>query len=443
MTYKEFKEEIENTLLTSEEFYNYLLTKETQVKVKSFYEKYLKEDIDLEEEAKRYDKTEYYLETREQENERKEFYNENAISQYLNYVSSIKRITNEERIELLKEIREIREELNKENITRSNIVEDLKKYNIKMKYFTKDEVNKKIIELKKIDKDSETINKLQKYNKYEEKVESFMQYNLRLVIKVARLVSLRRPTGCLDIGDLIQEGNMGLRRAIEDFELEKNIKFSTYAYYWIRQAIGRAIGNDSKMIRIPIHVYDEYIKVVRKERELQEEFDKQPTEEEVASSLGITLEKLRTIKKCSQDIVSLDAPVKNDDDSDTSFGDFIADTTNDIEKQIDDFSNREQADKMLNIGYLSLKERLVLVLRYGFDFDQYISYEDFEFMLEKEYDKKFIKKLYIKLCNNSAAFTLDQIGKIFNVTRERVRQIEAKALRKIRVKFHCNKVKIK
>jgi RNA polymerase primary sigma factor len=342
--------------------------------IESEAEDFGQEEVEVEEAVPTTRKRRKLTATRRNDRTKKKPYTEDSIRIYLQEIGRIRLLRAEEEIELARKIADLLEleRIREKMIDRDDRVPTDREWG--------EEVEMELPAFKR---------RLYLGRRAKDKM---VQSNLRLVVSIAKKYMNRG----LSFQDLIQEGSLGLIRAAEKFDHEKGYKFSTYATWWIRQAITRAIADQSRTIRLPVHLYETISRIKKTTKILSQEMGRKPTEEEIATRMEMTIEKLRFIAKSAQLPISLETPIGKEEDS--RLGDFIEADGETPEDQVSKSLLREDLENVLDT--LSPRERDVLRLRYGLD--------------------------------DGRMKTLEEIGQIFNVTRERIRQIEAKALRKLR-----------
>ena len=452
MTYEKFKEIIESFKQIGEKEYNQLVKQYSKKTVDSFLEKYI-EDTKVSEEDK-FSRTVFYVEQLYEEETIQSGNSENINSKeeyidifnakgkdvssttlFLMEMGKIPLLTVEEEKNLGKILLDLRQKKELLQITDESLDQQLisigfknikdRRYDSRRqqsRYLSKEteKLERKIKELeskKSNDKEIQELIKLSKQKldeikdlktkldiqkEYQKAFEEFTERNLRLVVSVAK----RYNNGALAFEDLIQEGSNGLMKAIEKFDISKGYKFSTYGTWWIRQAVTRAIADQSKTVRIPVHQVEQINKIIRANRALTTQLERTPTDQELADYTGFPIEKIREINIVNQDAISLSTPI-GEEDSDSTFGDFLPDSRADVELETSNELLREALENVLKT--LSPREEKVLRLRYGLD--------------------------------DGRTRTLGEVGEIFHVTRERIRQIEAKALRRLRRPNNSKKIK--
>ncbi len=307
---------------------------------------------------------------------------EDPVRMYLKDIGKVSLLTAEEEVDLAQKM--------EAGLVAEEETEELKEELPEASDERKEEINARIEELKA----DIRVGDVAKQN--------LAEANLRLVVSIAKRYVGRG----MNFLDLIQEGNLGLIKAVEKFDYRKGYKFSTYATWWIRQAITRAIADQARTIRIPVHMVETINKLIRVSRGLLQELGREPTPEEIAAQMNMPVERVREILKISQEPVSLETPIGEEEDS--HLGDFIQDDNVPVPADAAAFTLlKEQLNEVL--GTLTEREQKVLVLRFGLE--------------------------------DGRARTLEEVGREFNVTRERIRQIEAKALRKLRHPSRSRKLK--
>lgn len=469
MNYDEFKEYLESKEIITEKDYRDLCEKYTEKKINNLFEKYLKDDKVDDDELK-YNRTSVYanqlLEKEEIEDEAREssdsgYVERNHVSWFMRIIETYPIYKADEEREAFKKIEEYKEELIEMSFDYNEVVELIDKMEFVQKveaghvaaFITQRQVineylEKNINELSKEEliRIKKLIKGLDVYIKYKKQIQEAASRNYRLVIKIAARFNGRG----MDFEDLVAEGNNGLLAAIDKYDYKKGFKFSTYATWWIRQAIQRGISSKARAIRVPAHVYDEMNRIRKVQRALSLELYRDPTIEELAERANVTIEQAEEFLLYEEDITSLNTFVKDDDDATKE--DFVPDSNA--------LNPEEEASKAIdseivkrNLSELNEKEQFVVCLRFGISINYLFTKEEFiAYCLKNRYlgntknkQRPFtvpeMEYIYDRNIYTSTGITLEDTARTINVTRERIRQIEAKALRKLKHKKEMKELK--
>lgn len=458
MNYNEFKKILESVQIVDKNFYENLVNQYGETAINALFKRYLLDPKVLDD-SNKFNRTIYYVENyandvnleKNIENEISNEYDDNIIEAnpayklkdsfgiYVSDIMETSMLTPEEEIKICKKIDQFKQLLNNKNITLEKLKKDLEKENIQynpydlknaIKMLNQKNATKTNFELSKL------LNNLKIYQAYNELLNKLISANLRLVISIAKHFKV---TG-VDIDDLVQEGNIGLRKAAEKFEVNKGYRFSTYATWWIRQAISRSIADTGRTIRIPVHAHEIIKKVKNIEKSLEIEYGKKPSEQEILDEYNektnqkMTLNQLRYYEQVIINPVSLSTMIG--DDEDTELGDMLADANANVEEVALKSVYEDYIKSILPTLYP--REKLVVILRGGLELNKYMNFNEFKIAVRANgnFNKSEadLKKLYNCIINNPRNYTLEDTGQLFNVTRERIRQIEAKSYRKLRNK---------
>lgn len=442
-TYEEFKQILESFKTIGKKEYEGFITKYGKTETQRLFEKYVS-DTNVPDDDDKFTRISYYIEqiennetfvetleeTKSDETDYSNYLTQSNLADsfylYLREIGKRPLLSEQEEKELATEIKKLKSELDLKEITDESLNKELsmikypdkigididsrrkqRKYIIKnleakKNRLTQGNLNNKnsnlIIEMRLLEEILEKLELLTKYNKAKQK---FIESNLKLTVSIAKRYIGRG----LEMNDLIDEGNIGLIKAAEKYDVTKGYKFSTYATWWIRQAITRSIADQSRTIRVPVHMVEKINKMMKIQRATTMELGREPNEIELAERLNITIDNLRELKKFAEEPISLEIPIGDDDDS--TLGDFVPDENTEAAEEV---ATKNLLKEALNeaLSTLTPREEIILRLRYGLD--------------------------------DGRTRTLEEVGQKFGVTRERIRQIEAKSLRKLRHPTRSKKI---
>ena len=465
ISYEDFKNIIEKESVVDKKIYNKLVSSNNINVINSYFERYLN-DTEVVDNDSKFNRTNYYLQLCNKDDENDlNFYIDNSkefdiLSIYLKDMGSIDLFSEEEEIYYCMKIREAKKLIEMNNISIDDINVSLEKFGYdfgNVKNNTASGLEKEMLYVSRlINKftefgDSSLISelnslykKIEIYYNYQLLVDNFVKSNLRLVVKIAKKY---RSKG-VDFLDLIQEGNIGLKRAVEKYDYDRGSKFSTYATWWIRQAVTRSVIDNGRTIRIPVYFHDFMSKVkstfatlklkyhrdptfeeiieefYRKSKEgLVEEGILNPTLEQIEEKAGVDRNKLLNAYLVNQDIYSLNMLVGEDDD--TTLEDMVRDSNQDVEQFVLDASLKDYINEIFTS--LKPREKLVIILRLGLKIGDYMTFEEFIEIVGCDIDNFiYIYDIYMELDARPGICTLVCIGNLLHVTQQRIRQIEGK-----------------